>query len=159
MRQDETTAILSRSFGAVADEYNRLRSGPSAEALDWLLPEGAGDVLEIGAGTGILTRLLAERVAHVTAVEPDDRMRAVLAAGDAGVEILAGRAEEIPAASFILRPRHRRIGLALGRRGACCAGGGTCAAARRAPVARVERARPLCRLDAVAVGRRHRVQP
>ena len=37
-------------------------------------------VLEIGAGTGILTRLLAERVDHLTAVEPDDRMRAVLAA-------------------------------------------------------------------------------
>ena len=78
MRQDENTAILSGSFGAVADEYNRLRPGPSGEALDWLIPEDATDVLEIGAGTGILTRLLAERVAHVTAVEPDDRMRAVL---------------------------------------------------------------------------------
>lgn len=96
MRQDETTAILSRSFGTVADDYNRLRPGPSPEALDWLLPEGATDVLEIGAGTGILTRLLAKRVAHVTAVEPDERMRAVLAAGDPGIEILAGRAEEIP---------------------------------------------------------------
>ena len=81
VRQDEETAILSRSFGEVADEYNRLRSGPSAEALDWLIPEGASDVLEIGAGTGILTRLLADRVAHLTAVEPDERMRAVLAAG------------------------------------------------------------------------------
>ncbi len=102
MRQDETTAFLSRSFGAVADDYDRLRPGPSPEALDWLLPEGATDVLEIGAGTGILTRLLAERVAHVTAVEPDERMRAVLVAGDPGIEILAGRAEEIPAegASF-----------------------------------------------------------
>jgi SAM-dependent methyltransferase len=99
VRQDETTATLSRSFGAVADDYDRLRPGPSPEALDWLLPEGATDVLEIGAGTGILTRLLAERVAHVTAVEPDERMRAVLAAGDSGIEILAGRAEEIPTGS------------------------------------------------------------
>jgi SAM-dependent methyltransferase len=97
MRQDENTAILSRSFGEVADEYNRLRSGPSDEALDWLLPEDAVDVLEIGAGTGILTRLLAERVDHLTAVEPDDRMRAVLAAADPRVELLTGRAEEIPA--------------------------------------------------------------
>ena len=78
MRQDENTAVLSRSFGKVADEYDRLRSGPSDEALDWLIPEGATDALEIGAGTGILTRLLAERVPHVTAVEPDERMRAVL---------------------------------------------------------------------------------
>jgi len=67
VRQDENTAVQSRSFGAVADEYNRLRPGPSDEALAWLIPEGAFDVLEIGAGTGILTRLLAERVAHVTA--------------------------------------------------------------------------------------------
>jgi SAM-dependent methyltransferase len=99
MRQDENTNILSRSFGEVADEYNRLRSGPSAEALDWLIPKGAVDVLEIGAGTGILTRLLAERAAHVIAVEPDDRMRAVLAAARSSVEVLAGHAEEIPAAS------------------------------------------------------------
>jgi SAM-dependent methyltransferase len=97
--QDETTAVLSRSFGAVADDYNRLRPGPSGEALDWLIPEGATDVLEIGAGTGLLTRLLAQRVAHVTAVEPDGRMRAVLAEGDAGVEVLAGQAEELPAAT------------------------------------------------------------
>jgi SAM-dependent methyltransferase len=97
MRQDENTAILSRSFGDVADEYNRLRSGPSSAALDWLLPRDATDVLEIGAGTGILTRLLAERVDHLTAVEPDDRMRAVLAGADPRVELLAGTAEEIPA--------------------------------------------------------------
>jgi SAM-dependent methyltransferase len=97
MRQDETTAILSRSFGVVADEYNRLRSGPSAAALDWLLPEEATEVLEIGAGTGILTRLLAERVDHLVAVEPDDRMRAVLARADGGIEVLPGQAEEIPA--------------------------------------------------------------
>jgi SAM-dependent methyltransferase len=98
VRQDETSATLSRSFGEVADEYNRLRSAPSGEALDWMLPEGATDALEIGAGTGLLTRLLAERVRHVTAVEPDDRMRAVLAASGAPVEVLAGQAEDIPVA-------------------------------------------------------------
>jgi SAM-dependent methyltransferase len=97
MRQDENSAILSRSFGVVADEYNRLRSGPSAAALDWLLPDEANEVLEIGAGTGILTRLLAERVDHLIAVEPDDRMRAVLARADGRIEVLAGQAEEIPA--------------------------------------------------------------
>ena len=98
VEQDETTAILSRSFGEVAGEYDRLRSGPSSEALDWLIPEGATDILEIGAGTGILTRLLSERVAHVTAVEPDERMRAVLDAGQVDLEVLAGAAEEIPVA-------------------------------------------------------------
>ena len=99
MRQDENTAILSRSFGMVADEYNRLRSAPCAVALDWLVPEEATEVLEIGAGTGILTRLLAERVDHLIAVEPDDRMRAVLAQADGRIEVLAGQAEKIPAGS------------------------------------------------------------
>jgi SAM-dependent methyltransferase len=97
VRQDENTAILSRSFGMVADEYNRLRSAPCAAALEWLVPEEATEVLEIGAGTGILTRLLAERVDHLIAVEPDDRMRAVLAQADGRIEVLAGQAEEIPA--------------------------------------------------------------
>jgi len=96
MRQDENSAILSRSFGLIADEYDRLRSGPSPAALDWLVPEEATEVLEIGAGTGILTRLLAERVDHLVAVEPDDRMRAVLARADGRVKVLAGQAEEIP---------------------------------------------------------------
>ena len=99
VRQDQETAVLSRSFGQVAAEYNRLRSGPSDEALDWLIPDEAVDVLEIGAGTGILTRLLAARVAHVTAVEPDERMRALLGDGDGRVDIVAGQAEEIPAAT------------------------------------------------------------
>jgi SAM-dependent methyltransferase len=81
----------------VADAYDRLRSGPSEEALDWLLPPGAADALEFGAGTGILTRLLAERVEHVTAVEPDDRMRAVLASSGVSADVHRGWAEELPA--------------------------------------------------------------
>ncbi len=99
MRQDETTAVLSRSFGKVADEYDRLRSGPSDEALDWLIPAQTTDALEIGAGTGILTQLLTARIPHVTAVEPDERMRAVLASRATGAEVVAGTAEEIPAAT------------------------------------------------------------
>ena len=99
MEQDETTAVLSKSFGSVADDYNRLRSGPPSEALDFLLPEGATDALEIGAGTGILTRLLVERIPHVTAIEPDDRMRALLAASAPDVDAVEGHAEEIPVRS------------------------------------------------------------
>jgi SAM-dependent methyltransferase len=93
--QDENTAVLRGAFGAVADEYDRLRSGPPTEALDWMLPPDATDVLEVGAGTGILTRLLVERVRHVTAVEPDDRMRAVLSATTPGALVRAGVAEEL----------------------------------------------------------------
>ena len=97
MHQDETTAVLSRSFGEVAEEYDRLRSGPTSEALDWLIPDGTTDALEIGAGTGILTRLLTQRIANVTAVEPDERMRAMLTSRNTGAEVAAGTAEHLPA--------------------------------------------------------------
>jgi SAM-dependent methyltransferase len=49
-------------------------------------------VLDLGAGTGRLTRELAKRFADVTAVEPDDEMRRLLATGT----VLAGSAEAIP---------------------------------------------------------------
>jgi len=49
-------------------------------------------VLDLGAGTGKLTRLLAERFAHVTAVEPDDAMRELIRWGD----VREGSAERIP---------------------------------------------------------------
>jgi SAM-dependent methyltransferase len=97
--QDENTAVLRGAFGAVAGEYDRLRSGPSPDALDWMIPADATDALEVGAGTGILTRLLVEGVAHVTAVEPDARMRAVLNTTTAGTDVRAGVAEELPAES------------------------------------------------------------
>lgn len=98
MLQDENTAVLRGAFGAVAGDYDRLRSGPPFEALDWMLPPGATDALEIGAGTGILTRLLVERIGHVTAIEPDERMRAVLDSTTTGADIRAGVAEELPLA-------------------------------------------------------------
>ena len=99
MLQDENTAVLRGAFGAVAGEYDRLRSGPPPEALDWMLPAGATDALEIGAGTGILTRLLIERIGRLTAIEPDERMRAVLDSTTTGADIRAGVAEELPLAS------------------------------------------------------------
>ena|SRR5215472_7616325 len=84
------------SFGGVADEYDRLRPGPAPAALDWLLPGQPSVVVDLGAGTGLLARAVAARSHQVIAVEPDDRMRAVLAARSPGVEVLAGRGEAIP---------------------------------------------------------------
>jgi SAM-dependent methyltransferase len=84
------------SFGGIAGDYDRLRSGPAPAALDWLLPARRDVVVDLGAGTGLLTRALAERAGHVIAVEPDDRMRAVLTARSPGAEVLAGRGEAIP---------------------------------------------------------------
>ena len=72
------------SFGAIADDYNRFRPGPAPDAVDWLLPAGCQVAVDLAAGTGLLTRALASRVPRVVAVEPDERMAAVLRASVAG---------------------------------------------------------------------------
>ncbi len=89
---------LAGSFGRAAAEYERARPGYPAAAVEWLLPEGAGTVLDLGAGTGKLTRSLLERGLEAVAVEPSEQMRAKLAAELPGVRALGGTAEEIPLA-------------------------------------------------------------
>jgi SAM-dependent methyltransferase len=84
------------SFGSVAADYDRYRPSPPPQALDWLLPAGSTAVLDLAAGTGAVTRALTDRVPRVLAVEPDERMRAVLSARCPEAEVLAGRGEDIP---------------------------------------------------------------
>jgi SAM-dependent methyltransferase len=84
------------SFGAVAELYDKVRPGYPIEAVSWMLPEGARKVVEIGAGTGALTRSLVELGLEVVAVEPDPRMREVLSHRLPSADVRAGRAEEIP---------------------------------------------------------------
>jgi SAM-dependent methyltransferase len=94
----DARAERARSFGSVAEEYDRYRPGPSPAVLDWLLPPGARAVVDIGAGTGALTRLLVDRVPAVTAVEPDAEMRRVLERQVPGATVLEGSAEALPVA-------------------------------------------------------------
>jgi len=82
------------TFGAHADAYERARPVWPEEAARWLVPEGARLVVELGAGTGKLTRTLASVVPHVVAVEPDPRMLAVLR--EQGLDGEEGSAEAIP---------------------------------------------------------------
>lgn len=84
------------SFGAAADVYERVRPSYPDEAIGWLLPPSARRVLDLGAGTGKLTRGLAGRGLEVIAVEPSAGMRAELARALPEVTLLAGTAEEIP---------------------------------------------------------------
>jgi SAM-dependent methyltransferase len=53
-------------------------------------------VLDLAAGTGAVTRELIGRAPRIIAVEPDERMRAVLSARCPEAEVLAGRGEDIP---------------------------------------------------------------
>ncbi|HTW01386.1 MAG TPA: class I SAM-dependent methyltransferase [Streptosporangiaceae bacterium] len=89
------------SFGAVADDYDRLRPPPPEAAIDWLVPEGCQIAVDVAAGTGLLSRALALKVPQVIAVEPDDRMADVLRArsSDAApgrIRVARGTGESIP---------------------------------------------------------------
>ena len=84
------------SFGAVAGDYDRLRPAPADAAVNWLLPARGQVAVDLAAGTGTLTRVLARKVPQVVAVEPDQRMRAVLQARSPDVRVVEGRGEAIP---------------------------------------------------------------
>ena len=87
------------TFGAHADEYERARPEWPEAAARWLVPKGADLVVELGAGTGKLTRAVAALGVRVVAVEPDRRMLAVLRG--LGLEGVEGSAEAIPFADGV----------------------------------------------------------
>lgn len=90
-------AIRSGSFGQVASDYERYRPGPPSEAVDWILSSRRSQrIVDLGAGTGALTRLLVERADEVIAIEPDERMRAVLVEEVPLARAIAGRGESMP---------------------------------------------------------------
>ena len=89
-------ADRARAFVAVAEAYDRARPGYPADAVRYAVGRDHGTVLDLGAGTGKLTRTVAALGYATIAVEPDDAMREVLAASLPEVETLAGRAEHVP---------------------------------------------------------------
>lgn len=86
----------ARSFDRAAIEYEAARPGYPDALLDELPLADASTVLDLGAGTGKLTRVLVRRYARVFAVEPLEGMRAILEQVVPEAESRAGRAEEIP---------------------------------------------------------------
>ncbi|HEY4411685.1 MAG TPA: methyltransferase domain-containing protein [Gaiellaceae bacterium] len=85
----------TRGFELAADAYERGRPAYPAAAIDWLVERldlrPGRTVLDLGAGTGKLTRLLVPTGAEVIAVEPIEEMRAKIE----GARVLAGTAEAI----------------------------------------------------------------
>jgi SAM-dependent methyltransferase len=90
----------ARSFDAVAAEYELHRPEYPTAALAWAderLDLGPGRrVLDVGAGTGKLTRGLIELGARVVAVEPGPAMLARLRQAVPEAEAYSGSAEAIP---------------------------------------------------------------
>jgi SAM-dependent methyltransferase len=97
--RDDDRAVRSRSFGQVATAYHRFRPRTPEELVPWLLPPDAAIVIDLAAGTGALSEVLAPHVGRVVAVEPDPGMRAVLRGVAANVSPIGGTAEAIPVTS------------------------------------------------------------
>jgi SAM-dependent methyltransferase len=84
------------SFAAVADAYERSRPGYPVEAVRWLTGEAPLDVVDLGAGTGKLTRTLVAMGHRVTAVEPLPEMLAHVSAAAPEATVFVGGAEAMP---------------------------------------------------------------
>jgi len=89
-------ARQARSFGAAAEDYERGRPSYPPEAVAWLVPDEARSVVDIGAGTGKMTRALLSPEREVVAVEPSAGMREQFARVLPHVRVLVGTAESIP---------------------------------------------------------------
>ncbi|HEY6416646.1 MAG TPA: class I SAM-dependent methyltransferase [Acidimicrobiales bacterium] len=99
---DPRVAPQAARFGDVADRYERARPLYPESALSELAARcgmGPGTaVLDLGAGTGKLSRQLVAVGADVVAVEPAAGMRRRLESEVPGVPVLDGTAEAIPLA-------------------------------------------------------------
>ena len=86
-------------FGEVADIYHRVRPSYPPALIDFVVDAAGGSpvAVEIGAGTGKATELLAPRCARLVAIEPSAEMAAVAAhvvADSACVQVVVTGFEE-----------------------------------------------------------------
>jgi SAM-dependent methyltransferase len=92
--------VAARGFDAGADVYERARPSYPPEAVAWLVEHlriaPRTTVVDLAAGTGKLTRLLASSGASLLAVEPVGGMRAQLRATRRDVPVVAATAEALP---------------------------------------------------------------
>jgi ubiquinone/menaquinone biosynthesis C-methylase UbiE len=84
------------SFAHVADAYERARPGYPDEAVRWLAGDEPCDVVDLGAGTGKLTRSLVALGHRVTAIEPLPEMLEHIPETAPGAFAVLGNAEVIP---------------------------------------------------------------
>jgi SAM-dependent methyltransferase len=99
-------SVTGFSFDAVdANAYERLRPGYSKHAVAWLINAAMrvhdGLVADVAAGTGKLTRMLADGGVAAVAVEPSASMRTVLRSMTRA-PVIAAIAEALPLANSTL---------------------------------------------------------
>lgn len=89
-----------RGFGAAAEAYERSRPDYPSEAIDRLIQElevtRSCRAMDLGAGTGKLTRLLLPTGATLVAVEPVEAMRVAFSTVLPEVRLVGGVAEALP---------------------------------------------------------------
>ncbi|MEX2612341.1 MAG: class I SAM-dependent methyltransferase [Gaiellaceae bacterium] len=83
-------------FSEVAGAYERGRPSYPEKAVRWLAGDEPCDVVDLGAGTGKLTRALVALGHRVTAIEPLPEMLELLPAAAPGAGAILGNAEVIP---------------------------------------------------------------
>jgi MOSC domain-containing protein YiiM/ubiquinone/menaquinone biosynthesis C-methylase UbiE len=92
--------VAARGFAAAADAYERARPDYPAAAVATIVEQldlrPGRTLLELGAGTGKLTRQLVPSGARILALEPVAEMRAKLAETTPSAERIDGAAESIP---------------------------------------------------------------
>lgn len=97
---DGISEVAAEGFGAGAAAYEKGRPSYADDVVAWLVDRlGIGPgrtVVDLAAGTGKLTRLLATSGADVMAIEPVDAMRDQLLVACPGVDAISGTAESIP---------------------------------------------------------------
>ncbi|MCW2775856.1 MAG: class SAM-dependent methyltransferase [Nocardioides sp.] len=94
----DETPDWARSFGSVAEAYERGRPSYPREAAAWLVGAEPVTVLELGCGTGKLTAELVALGHDVHATDPDPAMLAILERRLPDVRRSEASAEEIPLA-------------------------------------------------------------
>lgn len=101
--------LRATSFDSVASQYAAARPGYPPQLLTAVeelagRPLRGAEVLDVGAGTGISSRQLAEAGARVLAAEPGPHMAAELRAAAPGIPVVRGDGNALPfaAASFDL---------------------------------------------------------
>lgn len=99
----DETPTHARSFASVAQEYDRSRPSYPADAVTWLIGEhrlgGPLKVLELGAGTGLLTELVVAAGHEVLATDPLPEMLEHLSRRLPDVATAVATAESIPVPS------------------------------------------------------------